>query len=129
MLILTRKRGESIYIGGRIKVTVVEIKGSQVRVGIDAPQEERVYREEIYLQILEENRQAAQAVTGEEEAAVDSLSSLSDMWEKKADREHPPTSGLGSFAVRPKLNTMNRASVKGQEIPVFKRRKKEKPDE
>lgn len=129
MLILTRKRGESIYIGGRIKVTVVEIKGNQVRVGIDAPQEERVYREEIYLQILEENRQAAQAVSGEEEG-VDSLTSLSDMWEKKTDREHPPAgSGLGGFAVRPKLNTMNRASVKGQEIPVFKRRKKEKPDE
>lgn len=59
MLILTRKRGESIYIGGRIKVTVVDLKPNQVRIGIDAPQDERVYREEIYLQILEENQRAA----------------------------------------------------------------------
>lgn len=59
MLILTRKRGESIYIGGRIKVTVVDLKPNQVRIGIDAPQEERVYREEIYIQILEENQRAA----------------------------------------------------------------------
>lgn len=59
MLILTRKRGESIWIGGRIKVTIVDLKPNQVRVGIDAPQDERVYREEIYLQILEENQRAA----------------------------------------------------------------------
>lgn len=59
MLILTRKRGESIWIGGRIKVTIVDLKPNQVRVGIDAPQDERVYREEIYIQILEENQRAA----------------------------------------------------------------------
>ena len=60
MLILTRKPGESIYIGDDIKVTIVEIKGHQIRVGIDAPSELRIYREEIYLQILEENKQAAE---------------------------------------------------------------------
>lgn len=59
MLILTRKPGESIFIGDRVKVTIVEIKGNQIRVGIDAPAELKIYREEIYLQILEENRQAA----------------------------------------------------------------------
>ena len=128
MLILTRKRGESIYIGGRIKVTVVEIKGNQVRVGIDAPQEERVYREEIYLQILEENRQAAQAVAEQEEG----IDSLSDMWEKKWEKPagaETGRTGLGSVQPRPKLGGVTRASVKGQEIPVFKRRKKEKSDE
>lgn len=67
MLILTRKPGESIYIGDHIKVTVNEIKGNQVRVGIDAPSDLRIYREEIYLQILEENRQAAS--TGLEDAS------------------------------------------------------------
>lgn len=61
MLILTRKPGESIYIGDRIKITIVEIKGNQIRVGIDAPREERIYREEIWLQIREENQQAAEA--------------------------------------------------------------------
>ena len=60
MLILTRKPGESIYIGD-IKVTIVEMKGNQIRVGIDAPPEVRIYREEIYLQIMEENKIAAEA--------------------------------------------------------------------
>jgi carbon storage regulator len=63
MLILTRKPGECIYIGDHIKVTVIEIKGNQIRVGIDAPRDFKIYREEIYLQILEENRQAAESVT------------------------------------------------------------------
>ena len=123
MLILTRKRGESIYIGGRIKVTVVEIKGNQVRVGIEAPQEERVYREEIYLQILEENRQAAQAVSEQKEG----IDSLSDLWEQKTERK--PGDAFSALGGRPRLNTMSKASVKGQDIPVFKRRKKEKSDE
>jgi carbon storage regulator len=60
LLILTRKPGESIYIGD-IKVTVVEVKGPQIRLGIKAPKEVRIYREEIYLQILEENRLASEA--------------------------------------------------------------------
>ncbi len=61
MLILTRKPGESIYIGDGVKVVVVEIKGNQIRLGIEAPSDVRIYREEIYLQILEENKKAAQA--------------------------------------------------------------------
>jgi carbon storage regulator len=77
MLILTRKPGESIYIGDQIKVTIVEIKGHQIRVGIDAPTELRIYREEIYLQILEENKQAA----GMEGAG--SLDSLAEAWKGK----------------------------------------------
>ena len=52
MLILTRKPGESLYIGDDVKVTIVEIKGNQIRVGIDAPADLRIYREEIYKQIL-----------------------------------------------------------------------------
>lgn len=72
MLILTRKPGESLYIGDKVKVTIVEIKGNQIRVGIDAPQELRIYREEIYLQILEENKSAAAAVA--HEGGLDALS-------------------------------------------------------
>jgi len=67
MLILTRKLGESVYIGDVIKITFVELKGSQVRIGIDAPKGIRIYREEIYLQILEENRSAAQAAMSSDE--------------------------------------------------------------
>jgi len=62
MLILTRKAGESLYIGDQVKVTIMELKGNQVRVGIDAPSTMKIYREEIYRQILEENQQAAQGI-------------------------------------------------------------------
>ena len=59
MLILTRKSGESITIGHDVKITVVEGKGKQVRIGIDAPRSYMIHREEVYLSIQEENRRAA----------------------------------------------------------------------
>ena len=59
MLILTRKSGESITIGDDVKVTVVEVKGKQVRIGIDAPRSYTIHREEVYISIQEENRRAA----------------------------------------------------------------------
>jgi carbon storage regulator len=59
MLILTRKSGDSVTIGDNIKITVVEIRGRQVRLGIEAPSELVVHREEVYKRIQEENRLAA----------------------------------------------------------------------
>ena len=59
MLILTRKIGESINIGDNIKVTVVNLEGGQVRLGIEAPKDVIVHREEIYQRIVEENKLAA----------------------------------------------------------------------
>ena len=59
MLILTRKSGESITIGDDVKITVVEVKGKQVRIGIEAPRSYMIHREEVYLSIQEENRRAA----------------------------------------------------------------------
>lgn len=59
MLVLTRKPGQSLYIGDDIKITLHGIRGNQVRIGIEAPSSVKIYREEIYLQILEENRSAA----------------------------------------------------------------------
>ncbi len=59
MLVITRKPGESVYIGDDIKISLQGIRGNQVRIGIDAPSDVRIYREEIYLQILEENQSAA----------------------------------------------------------------------
>ena len=55
MLVLTRRPGESIVVGENIVVTVIEIKGGQVRIGIDAPRDIDVYREEIYEQVKQEN--------------------------------------------------------------------------
>lgn len=56
MLILTRRVGETIIIEDDIKVTVLAIKGNQVRLGIDAPEEVSVHREEIYQRLQEENQ-------------------------------------------------------------------------
>jgi carbon storage regulator len=61
MLVLTRKLGESIAIDDDIKIVVVQIKGKQVRLGIDAPKETKIHREEVYLAIQEQNRQASKA--------------------------------------------------------------------
>ena len=58
MLILTRKLGESITIGDSIRVSVLGIRGRQVRLGIDAPTDVIVHREEIYVKIQQENRKA-----------------------------------------------------------------------
>jgi len=59
MLALTRKPGERIVIGDNIVVTVVDIKGDNIRLAIDAPREIKIYRGEIYDSIAAENRQAA----------------------------------------------------------------------
>jgi len=59
MLVLTRKRDESIMIGDDVKITVVDVRGDQVKLGIEAPRHIPVHREEIYREIQEENRRAA----------------------------------------------------------------------
>ncbi|GAB6060391.1 carbon storage regulator CsrA [Desulfonatronum parangueonense] len=61
MLILTRKAGESLYLGDNIKVTVLKVQGNQVKLGFDIPDDLTVYREEVYLRIREENLMAVQA--------------------------------------------------------------------
>jgi len=64
MLLLTRKLGENIRIGDDVKITIVEVKGNHVKLGIDAPPSVKVHREEIYERIQQENRRAAQAQQG-----------------------------------------------------------------
>ena len=56
MLLLTRKSGEKIIIGDSVTVTVLGVKGNQVRIGIDAPRDVTVNREEIYQRILKERK-------------------------------------------------------------------------
>jgi carbon storage regulator len=55
MLILTRRVGESLMIGDEVNVTVLGIKGNQVRIGVNAPKDVSVHREEIYQRIQQEN--------------------------------------------------------------------------
>ena len=56
MLVLTRKLGESIAIDDHIKIVVVQIKGKQVRLGIKAPKETKIHREEVYQAIQDQNK-------------------------------------------------------------------------
>ncbi len=58
MLALSRKTGESIVIGNDVEITVLEIKGDQIKLGIDAPKSVPIYRKEIYMQIREANKEA-----------------------------------------------------------------------
>ena len=55
MLVLTRKKGESIRIGDDIEITISSIKGDQVKIGIDAPKNVEIHRKEVWLEIQNEN--------------------------------------------------------------------------
>lgn len=59
MLALSRKKGEAIVINNNIEISVLEVKGDQVKIGISAPKEVSIYRKEVYLQIQEANKEAA----------------------------------------------------------------------
>lgn len=78
MLVLSRKLNQSIMIGDDIEIKVVEIKGDQVRLSVNAPREIPVHRQEIYEQIQESNRQAAKI--------PDNLN-LGELFEAKAEEK------------------------------------------
>ncbi len=63
MLVLTRKLGESINIDDTITIRIEKIRGKQVRLGIEAPKETRIYREEVYQAIKKQNVDASQSNT------------------------------------------------------------------
>lgn len=69
VLVLTRRVGESLVIGDNVVVRVLEVKGEVVRIGVDAPREVKVHREEVYLAVVAANR-AAVGASGE---AVEAL--------------------------------------------------------
>ena len=76
MLVLTRKLGESIAIDDHIKIVVVQIKGKQVRLGIKAPSDTKIHREEIYNAIQKQNLDASKS-------EIDSVADFADELNKK----------------------------------------------
>lgn len=60
MLILTRRPGESLYVGENIRITVLSLQGKQVKIGLEVPNDMTVYREEVYKRVMEENRLAVE---------------------------------------------------------------------
>ena len=58
MLALSRKKGEAIIINNDIEITVLDVKGDQIKIGIAAPKEVPIYRKEVYIQIQESNKEA-----------------------------------------------------------------------
>ena len=75
MLISTRKTNEKIKIGNEITLSIIEIKGEQVKIGVEAPKEVKVFRQEVFNAIQNENRAAA--------TSQESISALSDLFQKK----------------------------------------------
>ncbi|OQX20162.1 MAG: carbon storage regulator [Desulfobulbaceae bacterium A2] len=73
MLVLTRKAGEGIMIGDSITIKVVEFKGGGVRIGIDAPENVKIYRQEIYDRTRQENIEAARWNMADLDAISDTL--------------------------------------------------------
>jgi carbon storage regulator len=76
LLILTRKIGEAIAIGDDVKIQVIEIKGRQVRLGIQAPENTSVHREEVHQRIQEQNRASARMTP-------DDLTAVADLWARQ----------------------------------------------
>lgn len=88
MLILRRKAGEAISIGDSIRVVIIEVKGNQVKVGVDAPLGVSIYRDELLGKILSENREAAQTLP---DALQTDL--ILEMF-KKVQKRNPGNKGL-----------------------------------
>lgn len=106
MLILTRKLGESVTIGDDIKITVLGVRGRQVRLGIIAPQKVTIHREEVYFKIQEENKRAV-TITSED---LIKISSMVREDKKKLSENLSERSSLGEDEAGKQKNTRTKKS-------------------
>ena len=81
MLILSRKIDEKIKIGDNITITLIDVHGDQVKIGVEAPKNVKVFRQEVFDAIQSENKAAAveNKVSGEEKSAIAAVSALSKL--------------------------------------------------
>ena len=76
MLILSRRPGESLHLGDNIKIIVLSVKGKQIKLGLEVPEDTPVYRDELYRQVKEQNRLALQV-------SEQDLKRVAGIWKKK----------------------------------------------
>ncbi len=90
MLVLSRRAGESVVIGHDVVVTVLEVRGDVVRVGIEAPRSVQVHRSEVYAALEEANRSAASPARDAVSAFAAQLAGRADPPQARPRREHQP---------------------------------------
>lgn len=121
MLVLSRQRDQTIMIGDRVEITVVDIRGDKVRLGISAPDDVSVHRKEVYLAIRTENEQASSAdpfsITFELESLVRSLGPAPAGASGMADRPTQLLSAVGKPVQRPSAPELEAKPVEPQPRP------------
>lgn len=80
MLVLSRQRDETIMIGDEVEITVVDIRGDKVRLGINAPRQVQVHRKEVYSAIKQENTDSTRVVADDLNVADENLRRMGKQW-------------------------------------------------
>jgi carbon storage regulator len=124
VLTLTRKIGESIRIGDDISIIIKEVKGRQVRIGIVAPRDIYVCREELYLKIQESNRNAAQATVGSHQLSHDVLSAAGSLL-----LSHQQSQGTSNVSQKAELPALTHVADSPEESSAVKTPSQETTDE
>ena len=91
MLVLTRKKDQALIISDNIEITVLDIQGDQIRLGVEAPKSVKIFRKELYLEIQEENKNAARRASQVPAGNLDSLLNLKGSAKSSATPEPVPT--------------------------------------
>lgn len=105
MLVLTRKVGEQLLIGEDVVITVLEVRGDGIKIGIDAPRDVKVQRREVLLSVSETNLQSARAASPEAETALKALFGV----QEQGDPAPPRDAGSAGPQESPETDDSDRA--------------------